>query len=105
MARGGGHSLPQPLALPRADGRVGALKGASPPATLPGMANIRVGSVALDCADPVALGAFWAELLGGEVGSTRSRLAKEREAAEGTGAGAEPSGDAPPAGGDAMETD
>jgi len=47
----------------------------------------------------------WLELLGGEVGSTRSRLAKEREAAEGTGAGAEPSGDAPPAGGDAMETD
>ena len=31
------------------------------------MANIRVGSVALDCADPIALGAFWAELLGGEV--------------------------------------
>ena len=31
------------------------------------MANIRLGSVALDCTDPVALGAFWAELLGGEV--------------------------------------
>jgi hypothetical protein len=31
------------------------------------MANIRLGSVALDCSDPVALGAFWAELLGGEV--------------------------------------
>jgi 20S proteasome subunit alpha 6 len=49
----------------------------------------------------------WLELLGGEVGSTRSRLAKEREAAEGTSAaaGAGTSGDAPPAGGDAMETD
>jgi hypothetical protein len=31
------------------------------------MANIRLGSVALDCADPVALGAFWSQLLGGEV--------------------------------------
>jgi hypothetical protein len=31
------------------------------------MANIRVGSVSLDCSDPVALGAFWAQLLGGEV--------------------------------------
>ena len=33
----------------------------------PAMANIRLGSVALDCADPVALGAFWAELLHGDV--------------------------------------
>jgi hypothetical protein len=31
------------------------------------MANIRLGSVSLDCADPVALGTFWSELLGGEV--------------------------------------
>lgn len=31
------------------------------------MANIRLGSVSLDCADPVELGAFWARLLGGEV--------------------------------------
>jgi hypothetical protein len=31
------------------------------------MANIRMGSVSLDCADPVALGSFWADLLGGEV--------------------------------------
>jgi hypothetical protein len=31
------------------------------------MANIRVASVSLDCSDPVALGAFWAQLLGGEV--------------------------------------
>jgi Glyoxalase-like domain len=31
------------------------------------MANIRVGSVALDCADPIALGSFWAELLAGEI--------------------------------------
>jgi len=34
------------------------------------MANIRLGSVALDCSDPVALGTFWAELLGGDVGFT-----------------------------------
>jgi hypothetical protein len=31
------------------------------------MRNIRLGSVALDCDDPTALGAFWAKLLGGEV--------------------------------------
>jgi hypothetical protein len=31
------------------------------------MANIRLGSIALDCADPIALGSFWADLLGGEV--------------------------------------
>jgi hypothetical protein len=31
------------------------------------MANIRVASVSLDCSDPVVLGAFWAQLLGGEV--------------------------------------
>lgn len=31
------------------------------------MSNIRLGSIALDCADPVGLGAFWAELLGGQV--------------------------------------
>lgn len=47
----------------------------------------------------------WLELLGGEVGSTRSRLAKEREAAEGTAAAAGTTGDAAPAAGDAMETD
>jgi catechol 2,3-dioxygenase-like lactoylglutathione lyase family enzyme len=29
--------------------------------------NIRLGSVALDCDDPATLGAFWANLLGGEV--------------------------------------
>ena len=28
---------------------------------------IRLGAVSLDCADPAQLGAFWAELLGGEV--------------------------------------
>lgn len=31
------------------------------------MSNIRFGSLALDCADPAALGAFWASLLEGEV--------------------------------------
>ncbi|MFI5036828.1 MAG: VOC family protein [Acidimicrobiales bacterium] len=31
------------------------------------MVAIRLGSVSLDCADPAALAAFWAELLGGEV--------------------------------------
>jgi catechol 2,3-dioxygenase-like lactoylglutathione lyase family enzyme len=31
------------------------------------MANIRLGSIALDCADPEQLGAFWADLLDGEV--------------------------------------
>jgi hypothetical protein len=31
------------------------------------MANIRLGSIALDCADPELLGAFWAALLDGEV--------------------------------------
>ena len=46
----------------------------------------------------------WLDLLGGEVGSTRSRLAKEREAAEASAA-AGGSGEAPPAGGDAMQTD
>jgi hypothetical protein len=31
------------------------------------MAAIRLGSIALDCADPTALGEFWAKLLQGEV--------------------------------------
>jgi catechol 2,3-dioxygenase-like lactoylglutathione lyase family enzyme len=31
------------------------------------MSKIRLGSVAMDCADPGELGAFWAALLGGEV--------------------------------------
>jgi hypothetical protein len=31
------------------------------------MANIRLGSIALDCTDPERLGAFWADLLDGEV--------------------------------------
>ncbi len=34
------------------------------------MAVARLGSIALDCADPSPLGAFWAELLGGEVAFT-----------------------------------
>jgi len=31
------------------------------------MANIRLGSIALDCADPGPLSRFWADLLGGRV--------------------------------------
>ncbi len=31
------------------------------------MSNIRLGSIALDCADPGPLSAFWAALLGGQV--------------------------------------
>jgi hypothetical protein len=31
------------------------------------MTNIRLGSIAMDCTDPTALGSFWSELLGGEV--------------------------------------
>ena len=49
----------------------------------------------------------WLELLGGDVGSTRSRQAKEREAAEAAegAAGAATGGDAAQPGGDAMEMD
>jgi 20S proteasome subunit alpha 6 len=46
----------------------------------------------------------WLELLGGDVGSTRSRQAKEREAAE-AAAGVTAGGDAAQPGGDAMEMD
>lgn len=31
------------------------------------MATVRLGSIAVDCADPAALGSFWAALLGGEI--------------------------------------
>ncbi|HEY5266713.1 MAG TPA: VOC family protein [Acidimicrobiales bacterium] len=31
------------------------------------MTTIRLGSVSLDCADPIALASFWANLLGGEI--------------------------------------
>jgi hypothetical protein len=31
------------------------------------MANIRLGSVSLDCADPLALAEFWSQLLNGEI--------------------------------------
>jgi hypothetical protein len=31
------------------------------------MSNIRLGSIALDCADPGQLSTFWADLLGGQV--------------------------------------
>jgi hypothetical protein len=31
------------------------------------MTNFRIGSVSLDCADPVALATFWANLLGGDI--------------------------------------
>ena len=34
------------------------------------MAVARLGSIALDCAEPMALAAFWAGLLGGEVAFT-----------------------------------
>lgn len=34
------------------------------------MTKIRLGSVSLDCADPTALGSFWANLLGGEIAFT-----------------------------------
>jgi hypothetical protein len=34
------------------------------------MAITRLGSVSLDCDNPAALAAFWAELLGGEIGFT-----------------------------------
>lgn len=34
------------------------------------MAAARLGSIALDCADPPSLAAFWAELIGGEVAFT-----------------------------------
>lgn len=34
------------------------------------MASIRLGSIALDCADPLPLATFWADLLGGEVAFT-----------------------------------
>jgi 20S proteasome subunit alpha 6 len=47
----------------------------------------------------------WLELLGGEVGSTRSRQAKEREAAEAAAAAGTAGGDAAQPGGDAMEMD
>lgn len=32
------------------------------------MMNVRLGSISLDCAEPVPLAEFWAGLLGGEVG-------------------------------------
>jgi Glyoxalase-like domain len=34
------------------------------------MPNIHLGSIALDCADPLPLATFWADLLGGEVAFT-----------------------------------
>lgn len=34
------------------------------------MAIARIGSIALDCAEPAALAAFWAELLGGQIAFT-----------------------------------
>jgi hypothetical protein len=37
--------------------------------------NIRLGSLALDCAEPAALAAFWAALLGGEVAFTSDHFA------------------------------
>jgi 20S proteasome subunit alpha 6 len=50
--------------------------------------------------------ANWLDLLGGEVGSTRSRQAKERESAQsGAGSGGGEGGEASTSGGDAMQTD
>ncbi|MEA2843850.1 MAG: hypothetical protein QOJ69_1521, partial [Actinomycetota bacterium] len=37
------------------------------------MAVARSGFVSLDCADPVALGEFWAAMLGGEIAFTNAR--------------------------------
>lgn len=34
------------------------------------MTNIRLGSISLDCSDPVPLAEFWSALLGGEVAFT-----------------------------------
>lgn len=34
------------------------------------MSNFRLGSISLDCADPLALANFWASVLGGEVAFT-----------------------------------
>jgi hypothetical protein len=36
------------------------------------MAVARTGFVSLDCADPLALGEFWAAMLGGEIMFTNS---------------------------------
>ena len=38
------------------------------------MAITRLGSVSLDCDNPAALAAFWAELLGGEIAFTSDDL-------------------------------
>lgn len=42
------------------------------------MTSMRLGAVSLDCDDPAALGAFWAELLGGDVIVTRRSLSVVR---------------------------
>ncbi|HLZ39192.1 MAG TPA: VOC family protein [Mycobacteriales bacterium] len=39
------------------------------------MAVARFGSIALDCADPLPLAAFWAELIGGSVAFTGEEFA------------------------------
>ena len=50
--------------------------------------------------------ANWLDLLGGEVGSTRSRQAKERESAQsGAAPGGGDGGDTSASGGDVMQTD
>ena len=43
------------------------MPGTRRPAYGPRMSRIRLGSIALDCADPGPLSTFWAALLGGEV--------------------------------------
>ena len=55
------------LVPPRMIAQNGGAHGAELESTLKRMSAIRLGSIALDCADPAALGAFWASLLDGEV--------------------------------------
>ena len=38
------------------------------------MSTIRLGAISLDCADPAAMGAFWAALLGGEIVMAREDI-------------------------------
>ena len=42
------------------------------------MSKIRLGAISLDCSDPGALSAFWAELLGGEIAAASEEVAVVR---------------------------
>ena len=42
------------------------------------MSNIRLGSIALDCADTAELSSFWADLLGGEIAFSSDEFAAVR---------------------------